>query len=115
MIEHSLHGSVEHERGRRPLFRAWLSAVWFSAAMTGAFAAEPTIPGACAERDLQALTIIEERANAQAAPPERLFEAYLAVMDARHACATGDLRTALRLYDDIQSRTRTAERAQPIR
>ena len=55
----------------------------------------------CAQRDLQFVTLIEERGDAQEVVGHKLFEAYLNVMRARNACAHGRESEALLIYDTV--------------
>ena len=55
----------------------------------------------CAERDLRLVTLIERHADTQDVAAERLFEAYLTMIDARRACREGREREALAVYDGI--------------
>lgn len=55
----------------------------------------------CAARDLQILTMIEDRENAGAVSAERVRDALLAMMHARIACHEGHVADALALYDGI--------------
>lgn len=55
----------------------------------------------CAERDLRLVTLIESHAEAQDIAAERLFEAYLIMIDARRACREGRESEALAVYDSI--------------
>ena len=66
----------------------------------------------CAQRDLQFLTLIEERGDAQQIAGHKLFEAFLTVMGARNACADGRESEALSIYDTVMlglALTRTAQ------
>ena len=55
----------------------------------------------CAQRDQRVTTLIERHGDDQDVASEKLFQAYLTVMDARVACAEGRERDALALYDSI--------------
>jgi hypothetical protein len=63
----------------------------------------------CAARDLQLLTIIEERENAGSVPAEKLSEALVEMMHARIVCHNGRVLDALAIYDAV------AESVRPIR
>jgi len=65
-----------------------------SAAAAGSFT------HACAARDLQILTLIEERQDG-AVSSDRLSNAMLATIDARTLCYDGHEADALRMYDSI--------------
>ena len=68
-----------------------------------------TISAACAERDLQAITFIEQRGEAGDLPAPTLGELGLMHQRARLNCAAGQETRALAIYDDILSAVRTAE------
>jgi hypothetical protein len=72
-----------------------------------------TYPAACAERDLQAITFIEQRGEAGDLPAAMLGELGLMHLRARQNCLAGQERNALAIYDDILSVVRTAERVRP--
>jgi hypothetical protein len=55
----------------------------------------------CAARDLQILTMIEDRENSGAVSAESVREALLAMMHARIVCHEGHVADALALYDGI--------------
>ena len=55
----------------------------------------------CAQRDLQLVTLIEERGDAQEVAGHKLFEAFLTVMRTRNACADGRESEALLIYDTV--------------
>jgi hypothetical protein len=63
----------------------------------------------CAARDLQLLTVIEERENAGSIPAEKISEALLEMMHARIVCYQGQVLHALAIYDAV------AESIRPIR
>jgi hypothetical protein len=77
-------------------------------AMTQAAAAGSFTRG-CAARDLQLLTVIEERENAGSIPAEKISEALLEMMHARIVCYQGQVLHALAIYDAV------AESIRPIR
>jgi hypothetical protein len=62
----------------------------------------------CARRDLEALTLIEQRGQARDLPGTRLHEASLTVLDARRTCAAGGEAEALALYDSAMRRLASA-------
>ena len=65
----------------------------------------------CALRDLRLVTLIEELADAQEVAGEKLFEAFLTMLRARHTCIEGRESEALSIYDTITlglAPTRTA-------
>ena len=55
----------------------------------------------CAQRDLQLVTLLEERGDAQEVAGHKLFEAFLAMMRARKACIEGRESEALSIYDTV--------------
>ena len=55
----------------------------------------------CAQRDLQLVTLLEERGDAQEVAGRKLFEAFLAMMRARNACIEGRESEALSIYDTV--------------
>ena len=101
--------TTEHGAAKtRPFIYGWLCAAWFTAAISGAVAAEPKLALACAERDLAIVTLIEERGEAGTTPSETLGRAFATQIQARTACAQGKVSEALGLYDRIQYAIRTA-------
>jgi hypothetical protein len=65
----------------------------------------------CAQRDLQLVTLLEERGDAQEVAGHKLFEAFLTMMRARNACVEGRESEALSIYDAVAfglAPTRTA-------
>jgi hypothetical protein len=59
---------------------------------------------ACANRDIQLVTLIEDHGVARDVAPEKLLEANFAIMRARKACAAGRESEATALYDDTALR-----------
>jgi hypothetical protein len=55
----------------------------------------------CADRDLQLVSLIEQRGNAQDVAGHILFGAWLAMMAARKACIEGRESEALAIYNAI--------------
>ena len=55
----------------------------------------------CAQRDLQLVTLLEERGDAQEVAGHKLFEAFLTMMRARKACSEGRESEALSIYDTV--------------
>jgi hypothetical protein len=102
------HSTDRNETKMRPLFNGGLCAAWFTAAMGGAFAAESKLANVCAERDIVATTLIEERADSETVPSERLYQAFTTQINARVTCAAGRVGEALALYDRIENEVRTA-------
>src|SRR5262245_51330772 len=68
---------------------------WTPAVATDA----PAIPLECAVRDMQLITEIEQRGEAQTVTSEALYAAFLNMMKARTACLEGRQRDAIALYD----------------
>jgi hypothetical protein len=60
-----------------------------------------TVTPACAERDLMALTSIEQQGEAGSTASAVLAEAGLALLQARLSCLEGDEAGALALYDRV--------------
>ena len=56
---------------------------------------------ACAERDNQLVTLIDDHGNAGDVAPDKLLEANFAIMRARITCAEGRESEAIAAYDDI--------------
>ena len=61
----------------------------------------------CAARDLQLLTVIEERENAGSIPTEKISEALLEMMHARIVCHQGQVLDALAIYDSVAESIRS--------
>ncbi|MGB9369347.1 MAG: hypothetical protein WCE79_25405 [Xanthobacteraceae bacterium] len=86
---------------------------WVTVVMTASVGQAQTISAACAERDLQAITFIEQRGEAGDLPATALSELGLMHMRARRSCTAGQETMALAIYDDILGAVRTAERVRP--
>ena len=69
--------------------------------MSSAIGAEPRGITQCALRDLQLVTSIEARGEAQDVPGEKLAVAFFAVVEARRAWDAGRIDEALAVYDGI--------------
>ena len=82
---------------------------WIAVVTTASAGQAQTISAACAERDLQAITFIEQRGEAGDLPSTTLGELGLMHQRARLNCAAGQETRALAIYDDILSAVRTAE------
>ena len=78
----------------------WALTTAIIVALTGTVAAGSFTRG-CAARDMQVLTIIEERENTDAASAEQLRDAMLTMMHARTVCHEGYVVDALAIYDQI--------------
>lgn len=86
----------------------WIFAAIGVCVMTNAAAAGSFTRG-CAARDLQLLTVIEERENTGSVPEDKLSEALIEMMHARIVCHQGRVLDALAIYDAV------AESIRPIR
>jgi len=83
-------------------FARWtLAALCLSAVAGAAAASGGAFTRGCAARDMQVLSMIEEREAAKALPEERLSDAMLAMMHARVVCHEGYVVDALAIYDSI--------------
>jgi hypothetical protein len=98
-------------RGLRVRSQVLPCVIWFVAATSGVFAAEPKLALVCAERDVAAITLIEERADSDAVPSENVHRAFTTQMQARDACAAGRVGEALALYDRIGNEVQIASRS----
>jgi len=83
---------------------------WIAVVTTASAGQAQTISAACAARDLQAITFIEQRGEAGDLPSTTLGELGLMHQRARLDCLAGQETKALAIYDDILSAVRTAER-----
>lgn len=89
---------------RRQTARRWVR--WFVAAMLsfvalgGAMGADE-LAKQCAARDLQILTIMEQRADASAAPGAQLRAEMFVLQQARNVCALHLIPEALAVYDRV--------------
>jgi hypothetical protein len=83
---------------------------WIAVVTTASAGQAQTISAACAARDLQAITFIEQRGEAGDLPSTTLGEFGLMQQRARLDCLAGQETKALAIYDDILSAVRTAER-----
>jgi hypothetical protein len=72
----------------------------------------PRLAPVCAERDLQAITLIEEHGEAQTVGANTLANAFTQVIQARGSCSAGRVSEALRAYDGISLQLVVAQRAQ---
>ena len=86
---------------------------WIAVVTTASAGQAQTISAACAARDLQAITFIEQRGEAGDLPSTTLGEFGLMQQRARLDCLAGQETRALAIYDDILSTVRTAERVRP--
>ena len=85
---------------------------WIAVVTTASAGQAQTISAACAARDLQAITFIEQRGEAGDLPSTTLGELGLMHQRARLDCLAGQETKALAIYDDILSAVRTAERVE---
>ena len=72
-----------------------------AAAPSLARSAHPQPEAACLAWDLHILTLIEDHGLVEDTEPEVLSEAATAMLKARVACRTGDVKQALALYESI--------------
>ena len=80
---------------------ALTSAPWPSRSAFSAVAAERPNLKECAVRDLRILTQIEEHGEAQDVAGEDIAAAFFTLLEARHACAAGNITQALAIYESI--------------
>lgn len=97
--------SLAHLRMPAPV---WPCLLVFVAATGASLAAGPKLAAVCAERDIAAITLIEERASSETVPSESLYQAFGTQVQARIACAAGQVGEAMTLYDRIEHEVRTA-------
>jgi hypothetical protein len=76
----------------------------FAAADTGSWAS-------CAPRDLEILSLLEQRAGVDSVPQERIYRGFVTAIQARQAGQEGRLADAMQLYDTIE---RSVQVTQPI-
>jgi hypothetical protein len=55
----------------------------------------------CAQRDIQLVTLLEERGEAQDVAGQKLFEVFFTMVRARNACAEGRESEALSIYNTV--------------
>ena len=84
---------------------------WIAVVTTASAAQAQTISAACAERDLQAITFIEQRGEAGDLPATTLGELGLMQLQARLSCVAGEEAKAISIYDAILEMDGTARRA----
>ena len=80
-------------------FRPLLAAAILIALPSVAPAGQPETTRDCAARDLKLLSQIEQHGQRQDVAGEKLFAAFLTMLDARSACAAGRTAEATALYD----------------
>jgi hypothetical protein len=64
-------------------------------------AGEQSFPSECTLRDVEIVTQLEQRGEAQDVPGEILYEAFWTMKRARDACYEGRVSAAMALYDSI--------------
>jgi hypothetical protein len=84
-----------------PIMRAVLVAGIALLVAGSAGAGAQTFPPACAQRDVQVVTQMEQQGQARDVPGEILYEAYWTMKRAREACYEGRMVVGLALYDSI--------------
>ena len=67
---------------------------------TGAVAAEHSAMSRCAARDAKVLARIELAGDTHAVPGQQVYEAFVAMLEARALCAAGRVDEAFALYDN---------------
>ena len=72
-----------------------------SLAMTAGAMAQQKPARECLQKDIAAITTIEEHGEAGDVPGERLGKAHMTMLDAREVCAEGRVGEALALYQTI--------------
>lgn len=88
----------------KPAIRQWIITLACLCAGAGiAATAEHSQGGstACASRDLNLVTTIEEHGAAQDISPEQLAGAAFTMMRARNACRQGHIADAINIYDSV--------------
>ena len=78
-----------------------LAAVQLGAMTSAATAGGSSFTRGCAARDLQIISMIEDRENTKAVSAEKLDDAMLTVLHARIVCHEGYVRDALAIYDSV--------------
>ena len=86
---------------------------WIAVVTTASAGQAQTISAACAERDLQAITFIEQRGEAGDLPSTTLGELGLMQQRARLDCLARQETKALAIYYEILGAVRTADRVRP--
>lgn len=82
-----------------PIFALLASTV---SALGGDAAKQNLTTRACAERDLQYVTLIERHGEAQDIAGEVLAQAFFSMVRARKACSQGREQDAFAIYDSIK-------------
>jgi hypothetical protein len=80
-------------------FQPLLAAAILIALPSVAQASQPKPTPDCAARDLKLLSQIEQHGQRQDVAGDKLFAAFLTMLDARSACAAGRTAEATALYD----------------
>ena len=86
---------------------------WAAALATPSTGPAQGMSAACAERDLQTITFIEQHGEAGDLSAATLGELGLMHMQARRICIAGQETAALAIYSEILSTVRTAGRVRP--
>jgi hypothetical protein len=93
---------ISRRQTARRLARCLVAAVMSIAALESAFGAgEFATSPQCAARDLQILTIMEERGDATAVAHEQLRAETFVLQEARNLCALHLIPEALAVYDRV--------------
>jgi hypothetical protein len=93
---------ISRRQTARRLAQCLVAAVISVAALESAFAAdEPATSRQCAARDLQILTIMEERGDADVVSREQLRAETFVLQEARNLCALHLIPEALAVYDRV--------------
>jgi hypothetical protein len=74
-----------------------IAALVVSSANTGA--AQDDTAQRCAARDVQFVLALEELGDKQTVAGEKLYAAFVTMLDARHVCFEGRLAEAMQMYD----------------
>jgi hypothetical protein len=75
----------------------------FGANIASGLDAENSFPQSCAQRDLQVLTLIEQRGATHTIPGQQVASEFLALLDARATCAREGAAAGLARYDSAVS------------
>src|SRR5215217_56886 len=91
---------ISRRQTARRLARCFVAAVIGIAALESAFGADE-LAKECAARDLQILTIMEQRSDASTAPGAQLRAETFVLQEARNLCALHLIPEALAVYDRV--------------
>jgi hypothetical protein len=95
---------VSATHAAKPAIRQWIITLACLCAGAGIAATTEHTQGgstACASRDLNLVTTIEEHGAAQDISPEQLAGAAFTMMRARNACRQGHIADAINIYDSV--------------